>query len=199
MERRGGKYLVKPEQVCDGGFKQQGKGVTIRLTGHSLGGAIATIGAMKLAHKGWDVELITFGSPRVGNASFASLTKKLVKKNARFANSGDVAPNYPPELAKFSHVDEVYSIDEGSSEHDASNDAKSASGGASCWLWECLLTSKAASKALLKSKAASHDLGNYEDNLHKLHPMKGVQEVPSNQEMSRDETRPKATAKVAPA
>ena len=183
MERRGGKYLVKPEQVCDGGFKQQGKGVTIRLTGHSLGGAIATIGAMKLAHKGWDVELITFGSPRVGNASFASLTKKLVKKNARFKNSGDVAPNYPPELAKFSHVDEVYSIDDGSSEHDA----KSA------------LLAALDVKALLKSKAASHDLGNYEDNLHNLHQTKGVHEVPSNQEMSRDETRPKATAKVAPA
>ena len=172
MERRGGKYLVKPEQVCDGGFKQQGKGVTIRLTGHSLGGAIATIGAMKLAHKGWDVELITFGSPRVGNASFASLTKKLVKKNARFANPGDFAISKPPEVAKFSHVDEVYSIDKkifdkkGSCERDAKK---------------------------------GHAIANYEDNLYNLHQTKGVQEVPSNQEMSRDETRPKATAKVAPA
>ena len=189
MERRGGKYLVKPEQVCDGGFKQQGKGVTIRLTGHSLGGAIATIGAMKLAHKGWDVELITFGSPRVGNASFASLTKKLVKKNARFENPGDFATSKPPELAKFSHVDEVYSIDEGSC--DATHDAKSA-----------LLGASGPKSALLAAKdyaLASHDLANYEDNLHKLHQTKGVQEVPSNQEMSRDETRPKATAKVAPA
>ena len=44
-------------------------------------GAIATIGALKLANKGWKVELVTFGSPRVGNASFSSLTKKLQVKS----------------------------------------------------------------------------------------------------------------------
>ena len=51
-------------------------------------GAIATICALRLAMLGWKVELVTFGSPRVGNASFSSLVKKLVPKNARFVNPG---------------------------------------------------------------------------------------------------------------
>lgn len=51
-------------------------------------GAIATICALRLAMLGWKVELVTFGSPRVGNASFSSLVKKLVPNNARFVNPG---------------------------------------------------------------------------------------------------------------
>ena len=42
------------------------------VTGHSLGGAMATIAAFELALLGYNVRLITFGSPRVGNAEFAS-------------------------------------------------------------------------------------------------------------------------------
>ena len=57
---------------------------------------------------GWKVELVTFGSPRVGNGSFASLVKKLVPKNARFVNPGDPVPMWPPLAFKFSHVDKKY-------------------------------------------------------------------------------------------
>ena len=42
------------------------------VTGHSLGGAIATLAAFELALLGFDVHLVTFGSPRVGNGVFAA-------------------------------------------------------------------------------------------------------------------------------
>ena len=59
---------------------------------------------------GWKVELVTFGSPRVGNASFSSLVKKLVPQNARFVNRGDLVPSWPPLAFKFSHVDKKYRL-----------------------------------------------------------------------------------------
>eukprot|EP00964_Phaeocystis_antarctica_P059806 scaffold35562_cov39-Phaeocystis_antarctica.AAC.1 len=75
-----------------------------------LAGAIATICALRLAMLGWKVELVTFGSPRVGNASFSSLVKKLVPKNARFVNPGDLVPSWPPLAFKFSHVGKKYAL-----------------------------------------------------------------------------------------
>lgn len=42
------------------------------LTGHSLGGAVATLAAIDFAHKNIHVDrTIVFGAPRVGNARFA--------------------------------------------------------------------------------------------------------------------------------
>ncbi len=42
------------------------------ITGHSLGGALATIAAKKLTHKGGIAACYTFGSPRVGNVEWAT-------------------------------------------------------------------------------------------------------------------------------
>ena len=80
------------------------------LSAFCLAGAIATICALRLAMLGWKVELVTFGSPRVGNASFSSLVKKLVPNNARFVNPGDLVPSWPPLAFKFSHVDKKYAL-----------------------------------------------------------------------------------------
>ena len=48
------------------------------VTGHSLGGAMATLFAMDLVvNEGVsDVSLVTFGSPRVGNAAFSDFVNK---------------------------------------------------------------------------------------------------------------------------
>jgi len=46
-------------------------GAKVYFTGHSLGGAVATVGAYVSATRGFDVgAVITFESPRVGNAAF---------------------------------------------------------------------------------------------------------------------------------
>ena len=51
---------------------------SIIVTGHSLGGAIATLAGLDLKRKyGYKVTLINFGSPRVGNEAFYFKVREL--------------------------------------------------------------------------------------------------------------------------
>lgn len=52
--------------------KDQYKDKPLYITGHSLGGALATIAAKKLTHKAGLAACYTFGSPRVGNEEWVS-------------------------------------------------------------------------------------------------------------------------------
>lgn len=67
----------------------------ILLTGHSLGGAIATILAAELAKDGYEVSLCTFGSPRVGDAEFAETFKSLNIHHTRVVHGDDIVPRFP--------------------------------------------------------------------------------------------------------
>jgi triacylglycerol lipase len=70
------------------------------LTGHSLGGALATLAA---AHAGSDVVqgLYTYGSPRAGDAVFASVLPQ--RAYLRFVHRDDWVPLIPPEVLGFVH------------------------------------------------------------------------------------------------
>lgn len=67
----------------------------IEITGHSLGGAVATLAAFDLAREGGDVEISTFGSPRVGNKTFAKCYNKAVPQTWRFVDPQDPIPRVP--------------------------------------------------------------------------------------------------------
>jgi hypothetical protein len=79
-------------------------------TGHSLGAAVATLATAdwRSSRPGSPAELVTFGSPRVGNAVFAASLEGLPMQ--RFVHCADVVTRVPPE-----HVrrDEVADILEG--------------------------------------------------------------------------------------
>ena len=49
----------------------------MKLMGHSLGGAIATLLAVRLKLLGFEVEIVIFGSPRVGDDAFKALYQQL--------------------------------------------------------------------------------------------------------------------------
>lgn len=68
----------------------------IWVCGHSLGGAMATILAQRLEHKGgFDVDtLFTYGSPRAGGPKFSAWCNKHLK-HQRFVNNNDVVPCVP--------------------------------------------------------------------------------------------------------
>ena len=63
------------------------------ITGHSLGGALATIAAKKLSHKGGIAACYTFGSPRVGDEEWIADIKTPVY---RIVNAADCVTMLPP-------------------------------------------------------------------------------------------------------
>lgn len=63
------------------------------LTGHSLGGALATLAASE--RPGPAARLVTFGAPRVGDQAFVSLLAGC--EIERYVNCCDLVPRVPPE------------------------------------------------------------------------------------------------------
>ena len=71
------------------------------VTGHSLGGALATIAAAALSDNGVEVAgVYTFGQPRVGDRTFVSqLNAHTEGKVFRFVNNNDIVPHVPPPFS----------------------------------------------------------------------------------------------------
>jgi triacylglycerol lipase len=79
-------------------LKQSKRGKPLYLTGHSLGGAIASLCALDPAvTRGRSpVRLYTFGAPKVGDPAFADALEKKTKTSIRVHNAGDWVPALPP-------------------------------------------------------------------------------------------------------
>lgn len=75
----------------------------IWVTGHSLGGALATLTAKRLAQFMEPVQCITFGQPRVGDPTFYRNYKV---PHYRYVNEHDVIPKLPPRglFSRYWHV-----------------------------------------------------------------------------------------------
>jgi pimeloyl-ACP methyl ester carboxylesterase len=76
----------------------------IIITGHSSGGALATLCAYDLAETLPSVSAVTFGSPAVGNAAFVTEFANRVAKSVRVAHILDPVPSLFP---LFPHVSEL--------------------------------------------------------------------------------------------
>lgn len=83
-------------------IQQWNEGRTVQfpllLTGHSLGGALATVAAASLVKRKFPIQgLYTFGQPRVGDWIFASEINMALKGRVfRFVNNNDIVPHIPP-------------------------------------------------------------------------------------------------------
>ncbi|KAL1367982.1 hypothetical protein AAHE18_02G087800 [Arachis hypogaea] len=81
----------------------------VYVTGHSLGGALATLLALELssnqlAKRGAiSITMYNFGSPRVGNKRFAEVYNEKVKDSWRVVNHRDIIPTVP-RLMGYCHV-----------------------------------------------------------------------------------------------
>lgn len=112
------------ENMCDGdwplvhsGFAGQFFSVNTKLDeevanadsvlfcGHSLGGALATVGSVYYGfkHPGKPIDCVTFGSPRVGDARFVDYFDKRVGCSLRYVNDNDPIPCVPTRW-RFKHV-----------------------------------------------------------------------------------------------
>ncbi|XP_041000920.1 lipase-like isoform X1 [Juglans microcarpa x Juglans regia] len=72
--------------------------IPIMVTGHSMGGAMAAFCGLdlKVNHEAQNIQVVTFGQPRIGNAAFASCYSKLVPNAIRVINDHDIVPHLPP-------------------------------------------------------------------------------------------------------
>ncbi|XP_010450193.1 PREDICTED: uncharacterized protein LOC104732360 isoform X1 [Camelina sativa] len=81
----------------------------VYVTGHSLGGALATLLALELASSqlakrgAITITMYNFGSPRVGNKKFAEIYNQKVKDSWRVVNHRDIIPTVP-RLMGYCHV-----------------------------------------------------------------------------------------------
>ena len=90
------------------------------ITGHSLGGALATLAASDMLLAGGRVEgLYTFGCPRVGDKPFCRfMDAKMGNKNRRFVNNNDVVPRVPQRIFGYSHCGHVMHFGEDGALHE---------------------------------------------------------------------------------
>jgi pimeloyl-ACP methyl ester carboxylesterase len=79
--------------------------IDIAFTGHSLGGALATLAAAEFGQY-WalTVRLVTFGSPRVGNLVFANMVEQYTSSIQRLVQQNDAVVHLPPQLQGYTHT-----------------------------------------------------------------------------------------------
>ena len=73
--------------------KDEYKNMPLFITGHSLGGALATVAAKKLSHSGGIAACYTYGAPRVGDHKWIQGLKSPVY---RLVNAADCVTMLPP-------------------------------------------------------------------------------------------------------
>lgn len=78
----------------------------IVFAGHSLGGAVAMLAALKysLNNRGAQVDVVTFGSPRVGNHTFGKYFNFYIKSHTRVVVDQDPVVKLPPRFLGYEHI-----------------------------------------------------------------------------------------------
>lgn len=78
----------------------------IIVTGHSLGGATATLCAydLKVHNPDKDITAVMFASPRVGNGNFVKSFNKIIPDAIRYNYMEDIVPKLPPLWMGYEHV-----------------------------------------------------------------------------------------------
>ena len=94
------------------------KNKKIIFTGHSLGGSIASISALKISNNNreTDVSCITFGSPKIGDELFCNKYNELIKDSFLFINNDDPIA-IMPFINNYNYTKGVIYIDENEEVH----------------------------------------------------------------------------------
>jgi pimeloyl-ACP methyl ester carboxylesterase len=86
----------------------------IIFTGHSMGGAVATYAVADFRKNlGYDIDLYTFASPRVGNQEFVEYVSNQPGTHYRVTHLDDIVPRVPPIFLNYRHTSPEYWIDMG--------------------------------------------------------------------------------------
>ncbi|KAF7721090.1 hypothetical protein EC973_005420 [Apophysomyces ossiformis] len=113
-------YLEVAEKVITNMRKQLDEypDYKVVVTGHSLGGAFAVLGAMDLYQRDArftksNMKIYTYGGPRVGNPDFAYYVTGTGIDLFRTVNNRDIVPHLPPQSFGFLHPGVEYWINGG--------------------------------------------------------------------------------------
>jgi hypothetical protein len=119
---------IDGHSVQPGGEKLEHGLEALYITGHSLGGASATMLAAMLSTDPAYVEIrsrlravYTYGAPMIGNPSFAGACEDLLGPSAiRYVYEDDIVPQVPPtECGKFAHFGYELQFTDGDWRHNA--------------------------------------------------------------------------------
>jgi len=106
------------EEVQQAWRREDGTLKPIWVTGHSLGGSLATLAALRLAKQlpepgGETPQIVayTFGSPRVGNRAFTAAFQQAVPVCYRLVHNSDIVPHVPTTWMGYDHVEKGYYYD----------------------------------------------------------------------------------------
>lgn len=95
------------------------------ITGHSLGGALATICTFDTMYNEFPYEisyLVTFGSPRVGNQYFSDYFNAYSIYSKRITHYYDIVPHVPEEFLGYKHVSNEIWYNEDNTRYTICND-----------------------------------------------------------------------------
>ncbi|GAB0134387.1 hypothetical protein EsDP_00002764 [Epichloe bromicola] len=98
--------------------REQNPGFRVVATGHSLGGAVATLAAAHLRREGYAVDVYTYGSPRVGNDKFADWMTGQPGGQWRVTHHDDPVPRLPPIFVGYRHISPEYWLSGGRNTRD---------------------------------------------------------------------------------
>ncbi|QGQ95496.1 lipase family protein [Paenibacillus psychroresistens] len=102
-------YASARKQILDALAKSDSHKKLI-ITGHSLGGALATLCALDLAYntKFASPIVYTYGAPRVGDPTFAAAYNQKIAFSHRIVIESDLIPLIPPPLYKIPSQSKIY-------------------------------------------------------------------------------------------
>ncbi|KAH6652149.1 lipase [Truncatella angustata] len=86
---------------------------SIVFTGHSLGGAIATVGGAYARKAGYAIDIYGYGSPRVGNKAFVAYVTDQAGAEYRVTHLDDPVPRLPPIILNYRHTSPEYWLSNG--------------------------------------------------------------------------------------
>ncbi|EYC39101.1 hypothetical protein Y032_0675g1419 [Ancylostoma ceylanicum] len=95
-------------------LQSQNPGYELWITGHSLGGAMASLTASYISFNKLfpanKIKLVTFGQPRTGDKTYAAAVEKQVPYSFRVTHSHDMVPHLPLENQEgyYHHKTEAY-------------------------------------------------------------------------------------------